>query len=93
MRRLLSTFLLGVAILTPVVVASAQTITYKRYYDRNTRDYHVWNDNEQRAYARYQAELRAEQRREWARSNRSQQTVYFKWRHIHPDPVVVVRSR
>lgn len=90
MNRLLTAVLLSAAMITPVVVASAQTVTYKRYYDRNSRDYHEWNDNERRAYARYQAEQRAEQRREWARNNRSQQAVYFKWRHTHPDTVVVV---
>jgi len=92
MHRYLSTFLLGIALITPVAVSTAQVhVTYKRYYDRNARDYHEWNDNEQRAYNRYQEEQRADQRREWARSNRSQQGLYFKWRHTHPDAVVVVR--
>lgn len=92
MRRYLSTLLLGIALITPVVVNAGEIIiTHKRYYHKSGHDYHEWNDNEQRAYARYQAEQRAEQRREWARTNRSQQGLYFQWRHSHPDAVVVVR--
>ena len=90
MYRYLSAFLLGIALIAPVVVVQAgEVVVYKRYYDRNGRDYHEWNDNERSAYSRYQAEQRAEQRREWARANRSQQGMYFKWRHSHPDVVVV----
>ena len=92
MNRYLSTFLLSIALITPAVVkAGEEHHTNKRYYDRNARDYHEWNDNERRAYSRYQEEQRAEQRREWARANRSQQGTYFKWRHSHPDAVIVVR--
>ena len=55
----------------------------RRYYDRNHRDYHTWDDNEGRAYQRYQTDHR--ERRDFNRLNRRQQTVYWSWRHNNPD--------
>ena len=78
-----SGFLLGVAWLVPVA-GMAQEHQEKRYYDRDGRDYHTWNDHEDRAYRAYLGE----QHREYVafpKVKRSQQTEYFRWRHQHPD--------
>jgi|SRR5438034_7126065 len=56
----------------------------KRYYDRDARDYHVWNQNENRAYREYAKESQKRDR-EFAKMNRKERQEYFKWRHNHPD--------
>ena len=49
MKRLLTLggFLLGAAILAPIAMADDHRD--KRYYDRDSRDYHVYNSQEDRA--------------------------------------------
>ena len=56
---------------------------YNRYYDREHRDYHVWNDGEQRAY-RHWLEERREKYRQFAKEKRKQQDDYWRWRHQYP---------
>jgi hypothetical protein len=55
----------------------------RRYYDRSHKDYHTWDDNEGRAYQRYQTDHH--QTRDFNRLNRRQQTRYWGWRHNNPD--------
>ena len=56
----------------------------RRYYDRDHRDYHEWNERETRAWRRYWVERR---RREiaWERANERQRRAYWRWRHEHPE--------
>lgn len=56
----------------------------RRYYDRDHRDYHEWNEREARAWHRYWNERR---RREiaWERANERQRRAYWRWRHEHMD--------
>lgn len=56
----------------------------KRYYDRTGRDYHTWNNTEDRAYRAYLQEHQQNYRK-FNKVNRSQQQQYFKWRHEHSD--------
>jgi hypothetical protein len=55
-----------------------------RIYDSHYRDYHHWDDREDRAYRRYLAERRW-QYREYRRQSRRRQREYWAWRHSHPD--------
>jgi hypothetical protein len=74
--------LLGAALIVPVAVKAGDD--HKRYYDRDGRDYHEWNDHEDRAYRAYLGE----QHRpyvEFGRVKAAHQREYFKWRHEHPD--------
>lgn len=79
---ILGGFLLGAAFLAPV--ASADDHHDKRYYDRNVRDYHVYNNQEDRAYRVYLGEQHRDYR-EFHKMKRNDQQHYFKWRHDHPD--------
>jgi hypothetical protein len=93
--RYLASFFLTAALAAPVaMMASAspqdnrsqeqrQRENNRRYYDRTHKDYHSWDDNEGRAYQRYQSEHH--ERRDFNRLNRRQQTSYWNWRHSHPD--------
>ena len=56
----------------------------KRYYDRDGRDYHTWNDHEDRAYRVYLGEQHREYR-DFRKERAIQQNEYFRWRHEHPD--------
>jgi len=86
MKRFLGVFLLGAASLAPVVM-TADDHHDKRYYDREGRDYHVYNSQEDRAYRVYLGEQHRDYR-EFNKVNRSQQQQYFKWRHEHSDQVL-----
>ena len=57
---------------------------HTRYYDRNHRDYHEWNDREDRSYRVYLGE-RHRDYREFHLNSRRQQSNYWNWRHSHPD--------
>jgi hypothetical protein len=87
MKRLLilSGFLLCAAFLGPV--ATADNHHDRRYYDRHGHDYHVYNNQEDRAYRAYLGEQHRNYR-EFHKTNRTQQQQYFKWRHDHPDHVL-----
>jgi hypothetical protein len=49
------------------------------------RDYHVWNESEDRAYRFYLNDQHVEYR-EWRRAQGPDQLAYFWWRHTLPIP-------
>jgi hypothetical protein len=55
-----------------------------RVYDRGHKDYHDWNENEDRSYHQYLTEQHKEDR-DYSKLNRRQQDQYWNWRHNHPD--------
>src|SRR2546426_3456821 len=88
MKRFLSAFLLGMTLLTPVALQADHDdkvkVKVKRYYDRDARDWHEWNEREDRAFRRYLEEKRLEHR-DWVGLKREQQRDYWRWRHSHHD--------
>jgi hypothetical protein len=80
---ILSALFAGATLVAPVAMR-ADDHHDKRYYDRDGRDYHTWNSNEDRAYRAYLGEQHRDYR-EFARVKSPQQREYFKWRHDHPD--------
>ena len=103
MHRLpiLGALLLGVALVTPVAVkaqdesrrtTTTTTTETKRYYDPVEKDYHVWNEQEDHAYRMY---LREKHRDyvEFPKEKVTEQREYFRWRHHHPDSVIVTTER
>lgn len=57
-----------------------------RIYDRDHRDYHSWNSNEDRAYHRwYNENHNGREYREYNRMKSKDQRAYWNWRHNHPD--------
>jgi len=85
MRRflILSAFFAGVSLTAQVAVR----VDTHRYYDRDGRDYHSWNGQEDRAYRVYLTEQQRDYR-EFRRTKVVQQREYFRWRHEHPDNVL-----
>jgi len=55
----------------------------QKYYDREHKDYHLWDDHERRAY-RHWLEERREAARDFAKLQRKEQKENWKWRHEHP---------
>ena len=86
--RYVGLLILAAAIAAPALVvaeAKAQEASVQvRVYDRDHRDYHNWDDREDRAYRHY---LVAQHRtyREYNRQHYRAQRHYWNWRHSHPD--------
>jgi hypothetical protein len=86
-RFLVGGLLLGASLITPVALRADDSHHDRRYYDRNARDYHVWNSQEDRAYRAYLVEQHREYRA-FPRVKVVRQREYFRWRHEHPDHVL-----
>jgi hypothetical protein len=83
---ILGAFALSTVLITPVVAQRADDNNHqgKRYYDKSGKDYHTWDNNENRAYRTYLGQ----QHRDYSdfnRNKRVQQQQYFTWRHQNPD--------
>ena len=87
MRKFLGGLLLSGIIAMPVVmvptIARADDHP-QRYYDADRKDYHEWNENEDRAWRGYLKERRREYR-EFGKASKREQREYWRWRHDHPD--------
>jgi hypothetical protein len=86
MHRFLTAALLSAALAVPVAIRAEEHHS-KRYYDQDGRDWHEWNEQEERAYRRHLEERRREYRN-WEKANPKEQKEYWKWRHRHPDSVL-----
>lgn len=92
-HRHLGLLLLSATLVAPVLTRAAVTSpdepratqNHKRYYDRDHKDYHDWDDRENGAYRRWIEEEKHETYRDFAKMKRAQQQEYWKWRHEHPD--------
>jgi hypothetical protein len=76
--------LLGILLAGALVAPSVACTGVVRIYDEPRRDYHRWDDREERAYRVYLGERRREYV-EFRRLNRQDQDDYWEWRHAHPD--------
>ena len=56
-----------------------------RIYDRDHKDYHTWNDDEDRTYRQWWGEQHQNGYRAYNKLNAKQQREYWKWRHDHGD--------
>jgi hypothetical protein len=80
--------LLSGAIMAPVAARAEDRDRHEiRYYDRDGRDYHAWNGDEDRAYRVYLQENHRNYR-EFRRVKYYQRRQYFRWRHEHPNHVL-----
>ena len=87
MSRYFCALLLGVALMGPAAIADDrhdERHNKQRYYDREHKDYHEWNEQEDRAYRHYLEEQHREYH-DWTKANRKEQQEYWHWRHERPD--------
>ena len=55
-----------------------------RYYDKEHKDYHEWNANEEKSYGVYLNENHMKVHT-YQKARPTEQQNYWKWRHEHPD--------
>lgn len=96
MRKLFGTVFVGIALLVPTITSAVGQVVVQvephRYYDRDHRDYHNWDDHEDHAYRAWVAE-RHRTYVEWERVPPRDQRAYWRWRHQHSDAVLNVNVR
>jgi hypothetical protein len=57
---------------------------HNRVYDRDHRDYHNWDDSEDRSFRVYLGERHREYH-PFTELKQKEQRAYWNWRHTHPD--------
>jgi hypothetical protein len=86
--RFIASLFLAAAIAAPVTMMAApgpqQSSVQVRVYDSGHKDYHNWDDREDRAYRGYLTEQHITYR-EYNKQNHRTQRNYWNWRHEHPD--------
>lgn len=88
LNRYISLLVLATAAAAPTAIMAApkpqDASVQVRVYDRDHRDYHNWDDREDRAYRRYLVERRRTYL-EYHKQHYRVQKHYWNWRHSHPD--------
>src|SRR5881227_1899503 len=86
LRKYAGAALFAAALMAPVAVVAQDDHRDEnrshRYYDRGHKDYHEWNDNEDRSYRQYLNEHH-QKHRDFSRLSSRQQRDYWRWRHDH----------
>ena len=87
-HRYLASFFLTAALAAPLSLMAMPTPqeagVQVRVYDKQHKDYHNWDDNENRAWNQYLTENHRDAH-EYSKSNKKEQSQYWTWRHAHPD--------
>jgi len=87
-HRYVTTLFLTAALAAPVALLAAPAAQEDRdrhrVYDKHHKDYHNWDDNENRAWGQYQTEHHKTSH-EFSNANKREQGQYWNWRHAHPD--------
>ena len=90
--RTLNGLLLGIALIAPVALRAEDekktTTTTSKRYDSEEKDYRAWSPTEDRAYCVYLGEVHRDYV-EFPKVKVVEQREYFKWRHGHPDTVII----
>jgi hypothetical protein len=87
-NRYISSLLLAASLTAPVAIMAAPAPNddgvQVRVYDAHHKDYHNWDDHENRSWGVY---LTNNHRRphEYSHSRKREQNNYWDWRHAHPD--------
>lgn len=84
----LTSFLLTAALAAPMSIMALpipqEAGVQVRVYDKNHKDYHNWDDNENRAWGVY-LDQNHRDHHEYAKASKKEQSQYWDWRHSHPD--------
>jgi len=87
-HRYIASLLVTAGLAAPMAVLAVpapQEATVKiRVYDREHKDYHNWDDNENHAWGRFIVEKHRKDH-EFSKANKREQAEYWNWRHSHPD--------
>jgi hypothetical protein len=87
-HRYISSLLLAAALAAPVAILAAPAPNDDgvqiRFYDSRHKDYHNWDDRENKSWGVYLSDNH-KRSHEFSRSSRREQSHYWNWRHSHPD--------
>ena len=87
-NRYFSLVLLGAALAAPAITMAGprpqEASVQVRVYDHDRRDYHNWDDREDRAYRHYLV-VQHRSYRAYDKQNSKLHKHYWEWRHSHPD--------
>jgi hypothetical protein len=64
--------------------AAQEASVQVRVYDKDHKDYHNWDDNENHFWGQYQTEHHIKSH-EFSKANKKELSQYWNWRHEHPD--------
>ena len=88
---IVSALALSTALMGPVAAQQrdekAPQQNQKSYYDKQAKDTHTWNANEDKAYGVYQ-DRQHQSHADFDKAKPAQQQAYFKWRHQNPDSAI-----
>jgi len=86
--RYISSLLLAAALAAPLAIMAAPEPkddgVQVRVYDSRHKDYHNWDDHENRSWGLYLSNNHKKDH-EFSKSSRREQNHYWNWRHSHPD--------
>ncbi len=87
MRRYLGALVFAAFLAGPVTALADDHDHDKdhRYYDPYRKDYHEWNEREDRAYRHWQQDVRHQEYHDWNRARDRERRDYWRWRHDHED--------
>ena len=82
----LASLLLTTALAAPAAIMAAPVPqeVQVRVYDKDHKDYHNWDDNENRAWGQFLTENHRSSH-DFKKSKKKEQSEYWNWRHAHPD--------
>ncbi len=87
-QRLISSLILTAAIAAPAAMLANPLPNddgiQVRVYDRNHKDYHNWDANENRSWGVYLNNNHMHSQ-EFSKASKREQSNYWNWRHSHPD--------
>ena len=87
-NRYISSLLLFAALATPVAIMAApgpnDDGVQVRVYDSGHKDYHNWDDRENKSWGVYLSDNHKKDH-EFSKSSMREQSNYWNWRHAHPD--------
>src|ERR1700727_1031725 len=81
---------LSAALIVPALVPATRAAAKQdasvqvRVYDSEHKDYHNWDDNENRAWGQYLSENH-KKAHDFQKADKKEQSDYWNWRHDHPD--------
>jgi hypothetical protein len=88
-HRYIASLFLTAALAAPVAIMAAPAPQESRraqvrVYDKQHKDYHNWDDNENRAWGQYLTDNHRNPH-EFSKANKREQSKYWNYRHSHPD--------
>lgn len=87
-NRYITSLFLTAALAAPVAIMAIpvpqEGRDQHRVYDKEHKDYHNWDDNENHAWGQYLTENHKTSH-EYSKANKKEQSQYWNYRHSHPD--------